>query len=202
MVKCSEEPVAARFARDVANHQMEIRHEDGLYRHIVFKQTDTMNMMFSLTTTPGRLIYAGDMGCFVFQRLEDMFAFFRRRKPVEQPNFGYWAEKIVAADREGVKKPSVDKFRENLKSYDTSGLTTEEEEAVSEFIEEACNEYETDGPQCAFRSVYDFSLDTEGNREQFFTDFFEHEDTDYTFRFEWACYAIQFGIAMYDESKK
>lgn len=83
------EPTRETFLKDVANHEMQINLDNELLRHIVFRRPSTTSMLFSLTTTPGRLIYAGDMGCFVFQRLPDMFAFFRRRSEADLPNFGY-----------------------------------------------------------------------------------------------------------------
>lgn len=52
-------------------------HEDGIYRHIRFRQPGTMCMHFDLITWPGYLCYTGDMGTYVFTRLADMFEFFR-----------------------------------------------------------------------------------------------------------------------------
>lgn len=51
-------------------------------------------------TFPGYLSYVGDMGAFTFQRLPDMFRFFRSPTgDVRHINSGYWSEKLVAADR-------------------------------------------------------------------------------------------------------
>jgi hypothetical protein len=197
MVKCSDEPIAVRFARDVANHQMEIRHDDGLYRHVVFKRPDDSCMMFSLTTTPGRLMYAGDMGCFVFERLPDMFEFFRGDR---EPNLGYWHEKLVAVDRpDGSKERSVDVFRENLLArIPQTGEPEDDEDNIDvqqllDLVEEACEAWESEGPDCAYALLRDSGFDDE---------FSEITDTKYTLRYEWACHAIQFGIAMYREAKK
>mgnify|MGYP000067344774 CR=1 FL=1 len=202
MITKSNETIKERFARDIAGHVVEIRHDDDLYRHVVFKRPNTVSMMFSLTTTPGRLIYAGDMGCFVFERITDMFEFFRAEKHEREPNFGYWHKKLVAIDRGGSNQKDVDKFQENLETYLSEDMSEEDRERVTDFISEAVGEFEDEGPEVAYRSVYEFSLDDESKRRtQFFSDFFEHSDTVYTLRYEWACYAIQWGIRKYDEVK-
>jgi hypothetical protein len=189
------EPIAERFARDIATHQMDVRHEDGLYRHVVFKRPDTVCMMFSLTTTPGRLVYAGDMGCFVFERLPDMFKFFRTDRA---PNMGYWHEKLVATDRDGSTEKSSELFRENLKAYEADELTDEQQDELADFIETAVSTYDDESPQVAYKMVHEFRLD-DGN--EFFYDFFERNDRQFTIRFEWACYAISWGIQQYDLAK-
>lgn len=117
-----EHQVKEQFLRNVAEHQMDIRLDvevDGAkYRHVVFSKPGTWNCGFSLTTTPRRLVYAGDMGTFVFERVPDMFCFFRGQRGVEgerEPNFGYWHEKLTACDRpDGSMEKCVEKFRENL----------------------------------------------------------------------------------------
>jgi hypothetical protein len=203
--KTEREPIAERFARDIQTHEMEIRLDCELYRHVVFKRPNTVCMMFSLTTTPGRLIYAGDMGCFVFQRLPDMFEFFRNDRPDRRPNFGYWHEKLVAEDREGSLQHDVDTFRENLESYLTDDMEQAERDEVTEFIDDVVEKFEESGPQIAYAEVHEFSLTPKDGgrrtRHQFFTDFWDRSDRIYTLRFEWACHAIQHGIAVYDAAK-
>jgi hypothetical protein len=197
------EPIAERFARDIATHQMEILHESGIYRHVRFKRPETSCMWFSLTTTPGRLVYAGDMGCFVFERLPDMFEFFRPRSGHELPNLGYWHQKLVAVDRDGGSmEHNVDQFRENLESYDTDELTDEQKQTVSDFIDDVCSKFEDEGPAVAYSAVNDFELeDAPKYCRDFFSDFFDRNDRVFTLRFEWACHAIQWGIRQYDLAK-
>lgn len=66
-----------RFLNDVANHEMIIIRDDGVNRHVRFKRPNSSCMYFDLITWPGHLCYTGDMGSYVFRRLEDMFEFFR-----------------------------------------------------------------------------------------------------------------------------
>ena len=189
-----------QFVKDIAQHQIDIQLDQGVFRHVVFKRPNTIHQLFSLTTTPGRLVYGGDMGCFVFERSNDMFAFFRCDMERFGPNFGYWHEKLVAVDRHGGStQPSVDKFRENLERYieDCDDLTGAEIGQVREFIDEAVTLFEDECPHDAYVAVGNFEL----RDDPFFTDFWETSNDDYTMRYLWACHAIQWGVAQYDKAK-
>lgn len=99
---CTQE----QFLKDVATHEMHILHEDGVYRHIRFKRPGTGCMHFDLITYPGYLVYSGDIGCYVFSRLDDMFEFFRSERKYKtgdglKINLGYWSEKLQATDSNG-----------------------------------------------------------------------------------------------------
>ena len=90
------------FPQDTTNHTMSILHDDGVYRHIRFKQPGSNIYMFELVTYPGYLVYSGDMGEFVFSRSHDMFPFFVDHKDKSpSPSPDYWAGKLMAADKEG-----------------------------------------------------------------------------------------------------
>src|SRR5690348_13144744 len=93
------------FLKDVSTHEMIVIRDDGANRHIRFKRPGTSCMYFDLITWPGYLCYTGDMGTYVFSRLEDMFEFFRtdrdynKRKGRELSiNPKYWGEKLQAVD--------------------------------------------------------------------------------------------------------
>jgi hypothetical protein len=81
-----------RFLSDVATHEMTVVADEGNVRHLLFKAPDTVTQYFNLTTWPDHLCISGDMGTYVFSRLEDMFDFFRENKI----NPGYWHEKVKA----------------------------------------------------------------------------------------------------------
>jgi hypothetical protein len=70
-------PTQEQFLKEVSTHQFTVLHESGLYRHLRFKRPGTGIMHFDIVTWPGYLAYSGDMGCFVFQRLDDMLEFFK-----------------------------------------------------------------------------------------------------------------------------
>lgn len=109
--------VAEAFKADIANHKMTILRDDGLYRHLRFirwvttkdgKQSSTSAYWFDLVTWPGALAINGDMGSYMFSRTEDMFGFFRPQLG-DNPNPGYWAEKIRAGG--DVRQYSEDRFK-------------------------------------------------------------------------------------------
>ena len=98
----NRQPTEESFLNDVSKHEMKVLLDNGIYRHLRFKQQGSSNMWFDVVTWPGFLAYTGDMGAFVFARLEDMFEFFRGR-PVDDKdklyiNLGYWGEKLEAVD--------------------------------------------------------------------------------------------------------
>jgi hypothetical protein len=193
---CTEQ----RFLKDVAEHQMTVIRDDGVHRHIRFRRPDTSCMSFDLVTWPGYLAYSGDMGCYVFTRLPDMFEFFRadrthgtkdgRRLYI---NPSYWAEKCVASDRDGVTAYSSDKFRERVRQWlDDGDASVTVREAAEDLIDYNADE----GEHVALAAVRDF--EHEGFR---FDDFWECNLHEYTFRFIWCCYGLAWAIEQYDAAK-
>ena len=94
-----------RFTKDTEGFTLTIAHDDGLYRHMLFRAPEYTfgSYWFDLHTAPGTLTFRGDMGTWVFSRTEDMFSFFRVHQ--DRPGYGinpsYWAEKVIARDRHG-----------------------------------------------------------------------------------------------------
>lgn len=206
--QCTEQ----RFLEYVAQHQMTILRDDGVNRHVRFKKPESSDMFFDLITWPGCLCYTGDMGTYVFRRLEDMFEFFRNDREhlhlkdgkTLAINLGYWGEKLEALDKcDGYKGYSEEKFKRIIN------------EIVDEYIEE--NEWPVHGikaislrdavssevlhdcetQQDAYESARDF------NHDGFeFRDFWERDITEYSYRFIWCCYAMAWGIQQYDSAKE
>lgn len=193
------------FFKDVANHKMTVISDNGdVNRHIRFAQPGSSNMQFDLVTWPGYLCYTGDMGTFVFKRLHDMFDFFRNDKPEYHKKHGrslpinrqYWHEKLEAVDRcDGSEKYSQEKFVEIIADTINEYLEDhpdidayEFKEAVSDDVL-SMSEFESE----AYHAANDFKY----NGKTIFTDFFEHDLTEYTDRFTWCCYAIVWGIDQY-----
>jgi hypothetical protein len=92
-----EQRVREAFVQDVSGHRLIVRHDQGLYRHLVFQQRQhSWNNWFELITAPGSLTVTGDRGSHTFRRLTDMFQFFRSNP--DRPhriNISYWAEKTA-----------------------------------------------------------------------------------------------------------
>jgi hypothetical protein len=208
------------FLKNVTNHEMKILRDDGVNRHIRFKPPASMNMQFDLVTWPGHLCYCGDMGTFVFSRLNDMFQFFRTDADSAWLksegltlgiNPSYWGEKLEAVDKgEGFKKFDDSKFDRIIKGIliqwvrDNTYRTTKSERR--ELWDEVMQcVIETDGDSGGYRKLtaaYDFQHMVNDRVGRFhFNDLWEFDFDEYTHRFIWCCYALAWGIKIYDASK-
>jgi hypothetical protein len=225
MSDCTQE----RFLRDIEGHAMVILRDDGVHRHVRFKRPDTSCYYFDLITWPGYLCYTGDMGTFVFRRLEDMFAFFGHDRKCHASrgrtlaiNLGYWGEKLVAVDANGAssggkaKEFDEGKFRRVINEYrvtwmrrakEQGALDKEQRRELWEQVQSEVLDRVEDGEHYATTAAYEFSYRTEpysAARHQpvwQFDELFEHDFTDYTHTFTWCCYALAWGIQKYDEAK-
>jgi len=216
------DPLAA-FLRDVAQHEMHVLADDGVRRHIRFKKPDSIDMHFDLITWPGMLCYTGDMGTYVFQRLNDMFEFFRANGRLDRIDHSYWAEKIEAADRDAVKKHSHDKFVRQINDWvdqRAEGDKPDDDEperlalwaaAYAELRAEVESEVlcADDNEVRCFDAANNFMHEGDawrafhGAGAKFeFTDFWEVDSTEYTHRFLWCCYALVWGIKKYDDARQ
>ena len=212
-----------RFLRDVSKHEMTVIRDDGVHRHIRFKQPDSSNMFFDLVTWPGFLCYSGDMGTYVFQRTQDMFGFFRKNGRLDGIDRRYWAEKIEAADNTGVTRHSHDEFMRQINDWvdqhaegDKPGDDEPEQlalwaeayaelraEVESEVLSADSNEVRCFDAANDFEHAGDAWQAFHGPDAKFeFTDFWEVDTKEYTPRFLWCCYALAWGIEQYDAAKR
>lgn len=190
------EPTEAEFLKDVSGHEITVLRDDGLYRHIRLKRPNTGVMRFDLLTWPGYLAFTGDMGTFVFSRVADMFEFFRAgenagdRLPI---NLGYWHEKLDAIDRtDGSYKWSQEKFEQQVRArLDEAEASAEVRQAAEDEVIRA-----PDGEYDSMRAAIDFKHDGFT-----FSDFWETNCHEFTYRFIWCCYAMVWGIRKYDAAK-
>lgn len=202
------------FARDVAEHQMQVLRDDGMYRHLLFKKPGTGIYHFNIVTYPGTLVYTGDMGDFVFQRLEDMFQFFRSDAVFDEGiNPGYWAEKLVAIDRHGYTDFDEEKFTRVVMEYLTTWIRgnryrTDKEErrdlwdaVVNDVINADSDNKGTRKQIAAHEFSHTVALTNGHTHDFYFQDFWEHNFEDYTVQFYWACYAIAWAVKQYDSAK-
>lgn len=192
-------PTEESFLKDVSKHVMTVLRDDGVHRHLRFKIPDSGNMYFDIVTYPHFLVYSGDMGCYVFSRLNDMFEFFRCRPEREKQNLyinlGYWAEKLEATD-----KP------DGHEQYNSESLTNHvnewlaEVEADAELRERVADEvlsYVDDGEIRARDALTGFQ-----HEDRYpFQDSWECNFTEYTYRFVWCCYALAWAIRTYDQAR-
>jgi hypothetical protein len=211
------EDTATRFARDTAEHQMTVLHDDGLYRHLRFHHPKHSMYWFDLITVPGALIFQGDGDSFVFRRVEDMFTFFRG--PVGQINPGYWSEKLTSGRNEVIayQQERLEEYVNDLVGeaieLDAGGIEGAEtdEDRVLTGLEDAIRERITDeltGDESLDRNLVEQFRYWANPADEFstprktpdfeFHDVWEWDCRDYDWWFLWACHAIVSGIAQYD----
>jgi len=186
---------AERFTRETEHHKLEVLHDDGLYRHLKFKQPGNSAYWFDLITVPGALIFQGDGDSYVFRRIQDMFEFFRG--PVGRINPVYWSEKLTDGrarvkvyQQELFEQLVKELFVESVKSGDwPRGLGM----AVRE---EILDNWEIGDENGAHRALANFEFNG-----FHFADTYELDFRDFDWWFLWACHAIVFGIAQYDAAR-
>ena len=187
----------ARFEKDIASHEMTVRLAQGMHRHLTFRRPSGSVYHFHITTWPGYLCISGDMGCYVFSRLPDMFEFFRESSINPQ----YWAQKLQADEKyTGHRAFSEDLYHAALKS-DFEGWTFDSEDDRKRAWEAIEDEFDgimhAESTEHAVRQAMEWKCPVSKQR---FSDFWEHTLEDYTFQFLWCCYAIQWAIARFDET--
>ncbi len=195
-----------RFLRDIRHHVMSVIRDDGVHRHLRFRQPDDSCYHFDLITWPWHLCITGDCGTYVFSRVEDMFTFFNARRGDEVGMFinpAYWGEKLLSADKHGGYKEFAtnlftDRVKEHFDDYCQSREPDDEaKNELWEAIEDSVLSRAEDGEMWAYVAVNEFV------HEGFsFTDFFDGGETEsYTFHYLWNLYAIVWGIGVYDKEK-
>lgn len=200
--------IAARFARDIAEHTMVVLHDHGQYRHLRFARPSSHSWMywFDLITVPGALIFRGDGESFVFSRSTDMFEFFRGSAYCGEPNPSYWAEKLTDGAQRAMRY-SEDRFREWVAETvaardDLPGLDAA---VQSDVFDEWDISFEVNARQAVDEFKYfadaDRAWDPANTPDFVFDDVPEESFQDYYWWFLWACHAIVWGIGRYDASK-
>jgi hypothetical protein len=216
--QCTED----QFLQDAGGHVMTVIRDDGIHRHLRFCKAPPggSEYWFDLITYPGELVITGDMGTYVFRRLTDMFEFFRTDREYNKSrgqrlgiNLGYWAQKLEAMPRDGVKEFDEDRFnsviRERLVNWmrDKRDRTTKEErrDLWDAVHDEVLGLSDDNNGSRKTLAAYDFVHTVrDGLRDGLrfgFSDLWESNFERYTFHFVWVCYAIAWGIKTYDESK-
>lgn len=192
------QPTQANFDKDLANATMEVLRDDGLYRHLRISIPAGGFSWFDIVTWPGNLVITGDCETFTFQRLEDMFKFFR----AQRLNPSYWQEKIVDG-------------RDRAESFDWDTFRAQ---VMAEF-QEGTEDWNYDDQQEA-REALEVELDA--NPDEFggidVLRNFEHTDSQgaifsfdlsegapdgkgWDFHYIWCCRAIVWAIDQYDAMK-
>lgn len=190
-----------RFKADTSEHEMEIVRDEGLYRHIRFRRPaasgSSWYYWYELITTPGQLTIRGDMGAYVFSRVEDMFEFFAGA----WINAQYWAEKLLATDSRsgGHREYSEDRAKNRIHEHFNDHTNDLDDKAKQELwgaIEEQIldDEWVIPFEHETRRALAEFRHEPTGFE---FTDSWEWDLQDFTPQYLWCCHAIQQGIKQY-----
>jgi hypothetical protein len=189
------------FYKDVENHKMTVVADSGVNRHILFKQENTSNYHFSLTTWSGYLCISGDMGTYVFSRLPDMFQFFRTENG--GVNLSYWGEKCVAASTP-ITRYSADIFIDVINTMADEYIVNNNFSAkkAKKFKNEVDYSITSMADSDTQRENLEDAMSFEFEKNNPFLDInlanLEEDDP----RYIWCCHAIAWGIKQYYESKK
>ncbi|MEU9310924.1 hypothetical protein [Streptomyces sp. NPDC048256] len=160
---------AARFARDTAQHQMTVLHDDGLYRHLKFMNPGHGSIgSFELITWPYNLVVkAGWVFAFDIDATPDMFELFRRTALKGQINPGYWQEK-VRAGRDEVVDYNPELLKANVEDYVKGWVEDAADDDFEQKLRAAVHghffsdtaDYNVEFEAEALRALSDFDFDT------------------------------------------
>jgi hypothetical protein len=186
------------FLKDVAEHQMTVCLDSGVHRHLRFAKQGTSSRWFDIVTWPRFLTIAGDMGCWTFSRVPDMFNFFRSPKELSI-NPSYWSEKLqngVHGGCDSCKVFDAELFGAELLEQVSHALDNEQLAEVTEDVKEAvfCHEtqHELISAAADFHHIF-----ADGSTFEFDTCELPDGKT-YSYHFLWCLYAIVWGIQQWD----
>lgn len=194
--------ITTRFSEEIARHTMTVIRDAGLYRHLRFRRPDTTCMQFDILTWPGHLCYTGDMGSYLFRRLNDMLELFRRgasRRPFEI-DFSYCAEKAEAIDRcDGLRRWDAELFRREVRAYfeqwledSRDDISEDRKKALWQELEDEVLAQADEGEWSAMHALFTFESDG------FYLRDFELNHESWSYRFMWCCHALEWAIEQYD----
>lgn len=192
------------FLEHVKDFEMTVLQDSGVDRQLLFRNPKTNNRWFKITTWNNWLYLTGDMGDYSFERIPDMFHFFRDPKKELRVNPGYWGEKFVGQKEELeefsdylLRRTVVSMFRDYWDG--PTAPDSKEHEEKWEAWEDIRWTLENPIDSNPVR-IYDQWNDLGGTAGKIVgdMDWFSSCFT-YKYRFLWICRAIVWGIAQYDE---
>lgn len=209
------EQVEESFLNNVSNHSMKVLQDNGVYRHLEFSNNGSSNQKFSLVTYPHHLVFSGDMGAYVFSRIQDMFEFFRNKELGINPY--YWSQKVEAVSKgSGINTFDSDLVMKSIKQrinsicHDIEEYFDEyegDEYETAELFEAAFRDEVTEHFDDADMDEYRYISVIDGFKSEVIKDL-EFIDSGewingeaYSSRYLWCCYAMVWGIQQYDKER-
>lgn len=203
-----KEDIKEDFLEQTKAHTMEVLLDNGYYRHLKFTNNGSNIYRYDLITYPGGLVIRGDMGTYVFERLPDMFEFFRSEGKLTI-NPGYWGEKLQTDERRsGYLQWSEKEAIESVYKYIDQFIESEDEnwpQEIVDMLKKDVQSLDLSGQWIAASELehYNFFESDESNEFYEFTfdvyDFFDgSSNEEYSFHYIWCLWAIVYGILQYD----
>lgn len=184
--------------RGLAEHTIEVKHMDEMYRHWRCQKPGTLVMHFDIVTWPGYLCYNGDMGEYLFCRTNDMIAFMRG----SAMSYSYAAEKCVAHDgrlkefREESFNEILDDLLEEIREEEREEFVTvmRHGRKIKESIPEKVQEIR--------RRYNEYSIPADAEKAMYESGIWDGCDLpsckEYTYHFLWCLHAIAYFINKLD----
>jgi hypothetical protein len=187
---------AARFARETRNHTLTVRHDDGLYRHLVLADPSGGFYRFDLLTWPHNVFLRGDGFSFGFSiyPTKDIFDMFRGSRS-GGINPSYWQEKVTAGK---VRAWSEDLFRAWV--LDEAAKNESRHPGAVEAVGKQILHSDEHSIEYQGTAEYALAQFRHGDFRLRFPNDWEKDFEDYSWEFLFACHAVLFGIAKYDAS--
>jgi hypothetical protein len=199
-----ERRVRERFVRETAEHQMTVRHDDGLYRHLRFQKPGTWVYGFDLVTWPGYLAVVGDAGDFMFARIADMFEFFGpkgARGGFEDERWGinphYWSEKLQGPGHDPAREYAHEAFRARVLDWARDYCEWGDGEDIYPSLLIGALEREVLAGWTHHEHEARERLSVLEEEVGGFLETWEWDLREYNWQFLWCCWAIVWGIAQY-----
>ncbi|MCQ8831854.1 hypothetical protein [Streptomyces malaysiensis] len=192
--------IAKRFARETAGHQMTVKHEDGLYRHLRFGRPEHGSFgVYELITWPYNLVVkAGWTFHFDIDATPDMFDLFRNTAFSGEINPSYWQEK-VRAGRDEIEGFDENLFEQRVKQHVVEAIRNgRAPRGIGAEVTRDIFEWGDISHEAGARA----ELDAFSYQGWTFGETWEWNFCDYTPGFLWCCHAIRHGIDLYDAARK
>tara|TARA_R110001583_G_scaffold161109_1_gene313013 strand:- start:5375 stop:6004 length:630 start_codon:yes stop_codon:yes gene_type:complete len=199
-------PSHEQFLSDMKNHKMNVILDTDTHKHLSFS-SGSFEHAFDVVAFPWHVMIVGDIGSYTFSRDSDMFRWFVKDsgKAISRPEveLGRWRQKLVSVDSHlGVVEVSLSKVLAVINGVQDNYIECYPE--CADCINDAFNEllqFQEDGVGMLLHVMYLFTVELNGEGHAPFSDFEREEVEVYTPQFAMCCYAINFGIGMYLESK-
>lgn len=139
------------------------------------------------------------MGDFSFSRIEDMFEFFRNDSVGINPS--YWSQKLQSVDKySNFREFSSEKFNEILKQEFNNWTfeNAEDKETAWDELTMALLD-RPESVESAIDLLCNYRCPFSNNE---FVDGWDHDFTEYTYKYIFCCRAIPWAIKKYDDLKR